>query len=173
MAYRISKGIKENELSQWLKNAAKKYGTFEDERVNYTKADIAPVVMCTVICQNKILLAKRGYGLADAEGYWSTINGFIDQDKPVRDIASQELHEELGLDIPPQVIKVARSYTIKNPKEKRSYIIFPCLIKLDTKPEIILDREHTDFVWINRDELEQYHMLDDTFEAIDAALLLN
>ena len=82
MGYRISAGIPESELETWLNEAAKRFGTFDDNRVNYKNADIAPIVMCTVLYKNKILLVKRGYGLADAEGYWSTVNGFIDELKP-------------------------------------------------------------------------------------------
>ncbi|MEK7096117.1 MAG: NUDIX domain-containing protein [Patescibacteria group bacterium] len=172
MSYQISDGILESELSKWLTKAGQKYGKFKDGRVNYTDADIAPVVMITVVCGNKILLAKRGHGLADAEGYWSTINGFIDEDKPVAEIAAQELKEEISLEMSPLKIKVGPSYTVKNLQEKRSYIIFPCLVKLDAKPEIVLDHEHTEFTWTKRGRLEQYHMLDDTSETIDAALRL-
>jgi len=172
MVYETSAGIPESRLSAWLKDAAKKYGTFNDGRVDYTNADSAPVVMCTIYCQDKILLAKRGTGLADAEGYWSTINGFIDEDKPVKQIAAQEFMEELGLDVDPKSVKVASSYTVQNPKERRSYIVFPCLVVLDKRPKIKLDWEHTDSVWIDRHELESYHILEDLPRVIDAALAL-
>lgn len=172
MSYRISAGIAEKQLSKWLEDAGRKYGKFKDGRVNYTDAQVAPVVMITVVCGDEILLAKRGQGLDDAEGYWSTINGFIDEDKPVAQIAAQELKEEIGLRISPQKIKVGPSYTIKNLQEKRSYIIFPCLVKLDAKPKIVLDREHTEFTWTKRNRIDQFHMLDDTPYTIDAALKL-
>ncbi len=53
--------------------------------------------MCTVLVGEEILLVKRGYNLADAEGYRSTVNGFIDEVKPVKQIAKQEALEELSL----------------------------------------------------------------------------
>src|SRR5665213_1647328 len=95
MNYKISKGILETELADWLRQASKKLGTFNDGRVNYTNAEIAPIVMCTVVWGNQLLLVKRGFGLADAEGYWSTVNGFIDEVKPVKKQAQQEIKEEL------------------------------------------------------------------------------
>lgn len=172
MTYQVHAGISEAKLNLWLKNAAKKYGQFKDGRVDYTNADIAPIVMCTLKHKDKILLAKRGYGLADAEGYWSTINGFIDEIKPVSHIARQELEEELDLIVNPRDIKVGSSYTLNNPKAKRQYIVFPCLVKLTKKPKINLNKEHTDFVWIKRSELMSYHILDDLPYAIDSALKL-
>lgn len=172
MTYKVTTGIEESELQAWLEEASDKYGLYEGKAVNYTHADKAPVVMCTVVCGNELLLVKRGYGLADAEGYWSTVNGFIDEVKPVREIAQQEVKEELGLDVSINDIKVAKSYTLENPEEKRKYIVFPCLINLKTKPNIVLDREHTEYAWITRKHLDSYEMLDDLPFAIDSALKL-
>lgn len=172
MSFKITSGIDEAELSSWLEKALEKYGLYEGKAVNYTHADTAPIVMCTIVCGNELLLVKRGYGLADAEGYWSTVNGFIDEIKPVKEIAQQEAKEELQLDVSLDDIKVAKSYTLENPKEKRKYIVFACLITLKSKPKIVLDREHTDFAWTTREQLKDYEMLDDLPYAIDAALKL-
>jgi ADP-ribose pyrophosphatase YjhB (NUDIX family) len=170
--YKITTGVDESELSAWLEKALKKYGRYNGNGVNYTNANLAPIVMCTVVYENELLLVKRGYGLADAEGYWSTINGFIDQDKPIIEIAQQELKEELDLEVQKNQIKVGESYTLQNPKEKRSYIVFPCLVTLKNKPDIVLNSEHTNFTWITRSQLESYEILDDLPYSIDAALAL-
>lgn len=172
MGFTIGAGLPAKRLSSWLKDAAKKYGCFDDGRVNYTHADIAPTVMCTITYKDEILLVKRGFGLADAEGYWSTVNGFIDEIKPVKQIVKQELKEELGVVIDNRAIKVGASYTLHNPKEKRRYIVFPCRVSLQTKPKIVLDVEHTDYTWIHRNTLESYDILDDLPYAVDAALKL-
>ncbi len=170
MNYKVSNGIPEADLAKWLTEAGKKYGKFEDGRVNYKDADIAPIVMCTVVCGKEILLVKRGYGLADAEGLWSTVNGFIDEVKPVKDQVKQETNEELGLTLTDDQIKVGDSYTLANPKEKRVYIVFSCLVTLKSKPKIVLDSENTDYKWILRRDLENYEILDDLPLAIDSAL---
>ncbi len=170
MDYKVEPGIKEADLPEWLKDAAKKWGTFNDRRVNYKDANIAPIVMCTVVCGDELLLVKRGYGLADANGYWSTVNGFIDEIKPVYEQVIQEVEEELCIDIDKTSIAVRKSYTLKNPHEKRSYIVFPCLVSLSTKPSIVLDRENTEYVWIRRAKLNEYDILSDLPLAIDSAL---
>lgn len=172
MSYKITGGIPEADLSSWIETALEKYGLYEGKAVNYTHADTAPIVMGTLVYGDELLLVKRGYGLADAEGYWSTVNGFIDEVKPVKEIMQQEVKEELQLDVSLDDILVAKSYTLENPKEKRKYIVFPCLITLMKKPEIVLDREHTDYVWTTREHLKDYEMLDDLPYAIDTALKL-
>jgi len=170
MDYKIESGIKETDLPEWLQSAAKKWGIFDDKRVNYKDADIAPIVMCTMVCRDELLLVKRGYGLADANGYWSTVNGFIDEIKPVYEQVIHEVKEELSVDINKTMIKVRESYTLKNPREKRSYIVFPCLVSLNTKPSIILDSENTEYAWTKRAKLNEYYTLNDLPYAIDSAL---
>lgn len=170
MSYKITQGISEDGLETWLAKAYEKHGYYNEKYVNYTNAKIAPVVMCTLLYDNEILLVKRGFGLADDEGYWSTVNGFIDEIKPVVEIAQNELKEELGLAVAKSQIKVGKSYTLNSSEEKRSYIVFPCLVTLNTKPKIRLDREHTDFTWIKRGQLESYDILDDLVFTVDAAL---
>jgi len=172
VSYKVTSGIDEEDLAAFINLALEKYGTYQGKAVNYTHADTAPIVMCTVRCGDEILLVKRGYGLADAEGYWSTNNGFIDELKPVKEIAQQELKEELSINVLLEKIKIGKSYTLENPAEKRKYVVFPCLIELEKKPKIVLDREHTEYRWIKRSQLEEFEILDDLPYAIDAALAL-
>ncbi len=173
MTYKITAGIEESELPEFIENALRRFGVYQGRAVDYTNADTAPIVMCTIMSEGKILLAKRGYGLADAEGYWSTVNGFIDENKPVKEIVRQEVWEELGLKVSADQILVGQSYTVRNPMEKRAYIVFPCLVSIKgDRPELKLDREHTDFAWIKRSQLDQYDTLDDLPMAIDTALEL-
>lgn len=173
MTYKISAGIEENELKAWISEAYKKYGLYKGKYVNYTNADIAPVIMCTIIVGEEILLCKRAYGLADANGYWSTVNGFIDEIKSVNEFVIQEVREELGFSIDEGSIRVGKSFTLKNDKEKRSYIVFSCLVILKSKPLIKLDREHTEYTWIERNELGYYYILEDLPFIIDSALKLS
>jgi ADP-ribose pyrophosphatase YjhB (NUDIX family) len=171
-SYKVSQGISENNLAKWLEQAAKKFGTFEDGRVNYTNADKAPIILCVVMYTDELLLLKRGFGLADAEGYWSVVTGFIDQVQPIKSQITQEIKEEIGLTVNERSIKVGQSYTLRNPQEKRQYIIFPSVIRLSSKPAINLDHEHSEYVWIQRSQLGDFRILDDLPYAINIALAL-
>lgn len=173
MSYAISPGLREDELNEWLKLARQRYGTYKSGSINYKRANVAPIVMCAVVAEGQILLVKRGEHLSDAKGYWSLVNGFIDQEIPIWAIACQELREELQLQVDKTQIKVGESYTLDNPREIRKYIVFPCLIELDEKPSIVLDHENTDYVWIVRNELKKYETLDDLEYALDHALMLS
>lgn len=172
MSYKVSDGIPEKDLPKWIKKALTKYGTYKEGGVDYTDAPVAPIVMCTLLYKNKLLLLKRGYGLADAEGSWSVIDGFIDEDKPVKEIAKKEFKEELGIVITNNQIKVGGSFTLKSDQEKRAYVVFPVLVQMNEEPKIRLDREHTDFAWIKRSELDDYQILDDLPFVIDKTLEL-
>lgn len=68
MSFKITPGINEAELSSWLEKALKQYGLYEGKAVNYTHADKAPIVMCTIICEDELLLVKRGYGAGRRRG---------------------------------------------------------------------------------------------------------
>ncbi len=59
MRFSITKGITETELENRLKGASQRFGTFNDGRVNYKDADIAPIVMCTIVYKDKLLLVKE------------------------------------------------------------------------------------------------------------------
>jgi ADP-ribose pyrophosphatase YjhB (NUDIX family) len=170
MAYKISEGLPEGELKAWLAKAADRFGVFADGRVDYKRADIAPIILCVVTCGEEFLLLKRGYGLADAEGYWSVVTGFIDEVKPVKQQVVQEIKEELGLSVDPNTVRLGRSYTLQNSQEKRGYIIFPARLSLLRKPRIVLSDEHTDHVWITKEKLDKYKILDDLPHAIEVAL---
>lgn len=172
MSYTISPGMSEDDLSIWLKSARQRYGTYRGKSINYKHADLAPIVMCAVVVGDEILLVKRGHSLSDASGYWSLADGFIDQEKPITHVAQLELKEELGLIVERDVIKLASSYTLHNPKEKRKYIVFPCLVQLDAKPAINLDYENTEFAWVKREDISCYEILDDLLYAVDQALVL-
>ena len=173
MSYKITDGISEADLPAWLDEAAKKYGVFDDGRVNYEHADIAAAVMCTIKCGEQILLVRRSKDVDDAAEYWSTVNGFLDDKKTVTEIAQNEIKEELNVDVELSQILVRKSYTLENPKEKRKYIVFPCLVELNEKPNIVLNPENTEYAWVSPAEVNNFDILEDLPHVINAALGLN
>jgi len=140
---------------------------FPDGRIDYSNSDKAPVLTCFVRCEDKILLLKRSDRVRTYQGKWHTVAGYIDEPKPIRQKALEELEEELDIHS-----KDVSDFTAGEPYEffdegaKMSWIVHPVLVELKNKPQIRLDWEHTEFMWISPNEVEGY----DTVPKLDESL---
>ncbi len=162
----------ESHLPHWLRHAAARFGTFEDGRVNYTHADIAPIILCMVSCGPELLILKRAHHLAGARGYWSGVSGFIDTQASVKRHVQIELEEELGLFVPQVDIRLGDSFMIKYSAGTMSHHVWPAHVSFAIKPDITLDDEHTDYAWVTRGDLANYHVFADLPYIIDRALAI-
>jgi len=140
---------------------------FPDGRIDYSNSDKAPVLTCFVRFEDKILLLKRSERVQTYQGKWHTVAGYIDEPKPIRQKALEELEEELDIHS-----KDVSGFTAGEPYEffdegaMKSWIVHPVLVELKKKPEVRLDWEHTEFKWISPDEVEGY----DTVPKLDESL---
>ena len=133
---------------------------FPDGRINYSTSNKAPVINCFVKYKDKILILKRSNKVRAYKGKWNSVGGYIDEDKPVKIKALEELSEELKIN--KEIIKrvkVGKSYELTDEAIKKTWIIFPILVELKEVPKIILDFEHTDFKWIKPEELINYDVV--------------
>jgi len=130
---------------------------FPDGRIDYSNSDKAPVLTCFVRFEDKILLLKRSERVRTYQGKWHTVAGYIDEIKPIRQKALEELEEELKI-----FSKDVSHFTAGEPYEffdegaKKSWIVHPVLVELKKKLAVTLDWEHTEFKWISPDEVEGY-----------------
>ncbi len=87
---------------------------------------------------------------------WSSLAGFIDDEKPIEDKIAEEITEELGLQ-KTQITRIAKSeiYTFKDEKLNRDWIRNLYLVEI-SNPNIKLNWEHTDYRWISPDEIKDY-----------------
>ncbi len=130
---------------------------FPDDRINYTNSNKAPVLICFIKYKNKILLLKRSEKVSTYKNIWSTVAGFIDEEKPLKEKILEELKEELGIlekDI--QKIKFAKPYEYNDKTIKKIWLRYPILVQLKQKPKIKLDFEHTEYKWLNPKEITKY-----------------
>jgi 8-oxo-dGTP pyrophosphatase MutT (NUDIX family) len=128
-----------------------------DGHIDYTHAKKAAVITIFIRRKNKILLLKRSNKVLTYKGKWNTVAGYLDELVPIKDKIIEELYEELSIlkkDI--EMISIGDYYEFYDTNIKRIWIIFPVLITLNKTPDIRLDWEHTDYRWINLDEIEQY-----------------
>ncbi len=140
---------------------------FPDGRIDYSNSDKAPVLTCFVRFEEKILLLKRSDRVHSYQGKWHTVAGYIDEPKPIRQKALEELEEELS--IPSKNVSrfiAGEPYEFFDEGAKKSWIVHPVLVELKKKPEVTLDWEHTEFKWISPDAVKGY----DTVPKLDESL---
>ena len=150
-----------------IKEFSEKLPKFSDGRIDYSNTDKAPVLTCFVKYQDKILLLKRSDKVRVYQGLWNTVAGYLDDLKPPKEKALEEVNEELGIkrnDI--LKISTGNPYKFHDKDVQKIWVIFPILVELKNKPMIKLDWEHTEYKWIKPNEINNH----DVVPNLDATL---
>jgi len=144
---------------------------FPDGRINYTGSDKALVLTCFVMYEDRILLLKRSDKVGSYRGKWNSVAGFVDEPVPIEDKILEELREELGIS-PDMIggIKVGKPYEFHDAYIKKTWLIIPCLARLEREQEIKLDWEHTDYAWIDPERIGYYDTVANLEESLRIAL---
>lgn len=110
----------------------------------------------------KVLLLKRSPHHRTNAEKWSFVTGYVNRGEAPRDAAIRELHEELDIEGTPtragEVVVVEFN--------GRTLYIHPFLFPVGAI-EVQLEREHTDYTWIEPGEVYNY----DTVPQIDEDLI--
>ncbi len=163
---------KEIKINQVLKEFTAKLPKFSDGRIDYSHSDKAPVLTCFVKFQDKILLLKRSNKVRVYQKKWNTVAGYLDEPKPIRQKALEELKEELGIlqkDI--MQIKLGVPYKFFDNDVKKIWLVHPILIELKQKPRIKLDWEHTEYKWIYPKDILKYDIPSKLDESLKRVLM--
>ncbi|MFQ5541256.1 MAG: NUDIX domain-containing protein [Candidatus Binatia bacterium] len=161
----------ETNVKQLLKDFAEKLPRFPDGRIDYSTSDRAPVLTCFVKFADKLLLLKRSDRVRTHRGKWNTVAGYIDEPKPIREKALEELSEEIGVsekDV--RQFKMGRPYDFFDPDSKKTWLVHPMMVELKQRPKIKLDWEHTEFTWIFPKELADYDTVPKLEESLKRVL---
>ncbi len=154
-----------SDIIKLLEEFAKKLPKFPDGRIDYTKAEKVPVVDVWVKHKDKILLVKRSDKVANYQGKWNVVSGYLDEIKPLKQKAAEELQEELGIE-KDSILSLDAKQPYNFVDEGRTWIVHPVLAELKEKPEIKLDWEHTEYKWILPEELETFDIIPDLKQVI-------
>lgn len=146
--------MNEEKILKIIKRFAKKLPKFADGRIDYSTSETAPVITVFVKYKNKILLLKRSDKVLTYKGKWNTVAGYLDDMKPIKEKALEELSEEIGVkkDIISN-IDIRETFKFKDQDLNKTWIVTPVLVMLSYLPQIKLDREHTEFRWIKPEEI--------------------
>jgi len=153
-----------------VRELSKKYLCFKDGRVDYSKAEIAPIVTCFIMYNHKIFLAKRGNKVKTYKGKWCTVAGYYDRPIEAEKIALMELEEEASIS-KNQIERVIEgtpfSYTDKS--YGITWIVHPFLFIVNSD-NIALDWEHEQMCWIEPEELPKYETVPMLQRSLDSVL---
>jgi len=147
----------EDAIIEKIRDVARRLPKFPDGRINYHHADTALVLTVFVQYNDKILLLKRSDKVSTYKGKWNTVTGYLDEPRPLLEKIHAELQEELG--ITEDIIEsyhIGEFFSFTDPTVQKTWIVHPAIVTLNRLPRITLDWEHTDYVWIDPEDMTQY-----------------
>jgi len=115
------------------------------------------IVTSFIIDNQKLLILKRSNKVKTMKELWAGISGIIEKNETPLSRAKIEIFEETGiLEDKIRLIKAAKELTVNSPQyENHEWKIFPFLFEAD-KPEVKLNWENSEYLWIGIDELKNY-----------------
>ncbi|GKS66744.1 hypothetical protein YTPLAS73_02910 [Nitrosarchaeum sp.] len=107
--------------------------------------------------EQKILILKRSDKVKTMKGLWAGISGIIEKNETPLTRAKIEIYEETGIQEDKiKLIKSAEKLRVNSPQyENHEWEIFPFLFEAKN-PEIKLNWENSEYLWIELDELKNY-----------------
>jgi 8-oxo-dGTP pyrophosphatase MutT (NUDIX family) len=108
--------------------------------------------------EQKILILKRSDKVKTMKGLWAGISGIIEKNESPLSRAKIEIYEETGISEDKiRLIKSAEKLRVNSPQyENHEWEIFPFLFEAKN-PEIKLNWENSEYLWIKLDELKNYN----------------
>lgn len=114
---------------------------------------------------DEILILQRANYMKKFPGKWGFIGGSVDdKDKDNRSAIKREIKEETGYELTwneEHEAKVFEKITHEDGSSTEYWII-----KLETKPQIKISKEHRRFEWFNEDSKNNYKWMPNVFQLI-------
>ncbi len=100
----------------------------------------------------KVLLLKRAPTHSTNPNKWCFVTGYVEEGEQPREAAIRELAEEVGLhDVPVRSGKIV----VVHAEWGDTLNVHPFLFRVE-QPNIAIEHEHSEFVWIEPQELYSY-----------------
>ncbi|MGH7843997.1 MAG: NUDIX domain-containing protein [Candidatus Binatia bacterium] len=173
LPFRLERGqvVDEQEIDQTIRELAGKLPQLPDGRIDYSHSDTALVITCFVKFEDKILLLQRSDKVRTYQGKWNTVAGYIDEAKPLGELALRELREEVGISAEDIAdIKIGNPFEFHDPDLNKNWRVQPVLAQLRRSPEIKMDWEHTDYRWIFPREINRFDIVPKLEESLKRVL---
>ena len=112
------------------------------------------VCTCFIMYEDKILILKRSNKVGTYKGKWAGVSGYIETWETADVTALKEIQEETGLG-KGDIRFVRKGEFIRIVDGDKCFIVHPYLFE-SKKPDIKLDWEHTDYKWIEPENISEY-----------------
>lgn len=148
----------ENQILKKIQALSNKLPKFKDGRINYTDSVMAPIVLVFVKYRGKFLLVKRSKKVLHYNEMWNAVSGYMDELKPLRKKAIEEIKQELGIkEVDIGAVTVGKSYSYEDKEIDKIWLICPVMVSLSKRPTIKLDYENSEYRWIAPEEITQFN----------------
>ncbi len=146
---------KSSKVPDLVKEKYEELPSLDDGRIDYREANTIPTVTSFVYHDGEVLLLKRGESVSKFKNSWSVVTGYFDRLVPVEEIAFNELVEETGISLS-SVSSVKLGDRVKFWGMDCFWVTFPVLFGFNDRPEVSLNWEHTDYKWIDFQNLSDW-----------------
>jgi len=131
---------------------------------------ISDVVTSFLKKDNKFLTLKRSKKVSTYKEKWAAISGAIEDESPI-EAAYREIFEELGLKKEDIVLLGGGDILkIKDDNLKIIFYVHPFLFELKTKKDLKLNFEHTQYKWVDKEELKKIETVPELKEALESCM---
>lgn len=134
------------------------------------KPIIQKIVLAGVVFnkEGKVLILQRNQNEDIYPGVWELPSGKREFFESSHNTLVREIKEEAGLDI--EVLQPCSvfEYKIEKPDEIRDSTQINFIVTSNTS-EVKLSKEHQNYAWISKDEIDKYGMSDETKKVIQQA----
>jgi len=128
------------------------------------------VVTCFLRRGTQVLILKRSQDVRTNKGKWAGVSGYIEVDETPRQTAYKELEEEVAAS-PDRIdlVRQAEPLTFLDKVHDTTWVVHPFLFD-DLGVDVVLDWEHTEYVWIEPKQLGAYDTVASLERTLEAAL---
>ncbi|MDE1846001.1 MAG: NUDIX domain-containing protein [Candidatus Micrarchaeota archaeon] len=144
---------------------------FSTGEINYASSRVAVVVTVFVKHKEKILLVKRSNKVSGYRGKWNAVSGYVDQIRPIGEIALKEIQEEVGIK-GANVLRISagKVYSFSDKNEGKRWIVCPYIVETKRQPKIKLDWENTSYKWIIPEEIAKFEIVPNLDKSLASSL---
>jgi 8-oxo-dGTP pyrophosphatase MutT (NUDIX family) len=109
----------------------------------------------------RLLLLKRSEKVRNYQGLWCTVSGSIDGNESASRCAIREIGEEIGVPESDLTCIHEGSEMIVEATERQIHWHVTPFIWSIAQDKVTIDWEHTEYKWIDPDDLNQYELVPD------------